>query len=488
MHRKMLTAFICLLLAACSAVGSTTPTSAFTSTMPSLTAVTTERSTITHFPTFTRWPTLTASLTPTFTLTPTITQTPSPTRTANLTDFRTATRAPAAVCPKLTSEKPTQSDIDNFKSGSSPGTDYAKTITEILNRFGPDGYYGMLYKPDRGLENQDFTNDGVADIFVLDSQFGIYIFGCKDGSYAPLFAKRDYSMIGSNYIVTVRDSNRNGIPEITYVFGHASKGGHNFETVEWDGNQFQNVFSSELVKLNGNVYFEDLNGDGREEIYTDSGIPDWTMFLCPCRHEYNYYVWNGYQFVQYRFEYSLPEYRFQAVQDGDRFTQNGAYDRALAMYQDAINGNTLKWWSPEVTQYYLDLARNYYSNTPVPAPSQQDINEYYSLAAYSYYRIMLLQILQGKPDQAQYTLSILTSAYSEGKPGYVYTEMALAFWNEYQATQNLPQACGEAIKYAKSHEQTILYYLGAIEGNGVYDANHGWQSLVYTPESVCPFK
>jgi len=63
--------------------------------------------------------------------------------------------------------------------------------------------------------------------------------------------------------------------------------------------------------------------------------------------------------------------------------------------------------------------------------------------------------------------------------------MSTEFWNEYQTSENIEQACAKAIAYATNNPVDVLEYLG----NGEYSRMYfGSQSLIYEPKDVCPFK
>ena len=57
--------------------------------------------------------------------------------------------------------------------------------------------------------------------------------------------------------------------------------------------------------------------------------------------------------------------------------------------------------------------------------------------------------------------------------------MATDFWDAYQSSRRMYNACAAAIAYADSHPE-ILVPLGS--------DYHGWQSHTYTPADVCPFR
>jgi len=115
---------------------------------------------------------------------------------------------------------------------------------------------------------------------------------------------------------------------------------------------------------------------------------------------------------------------------------------------------------------------------PNPSPSPDD-PEYPRLAAYAYHRIMLLHLVRGYDLDASATYHTLQQKFPAGNPGHPYVEMATAFWDAYQSTHNMTNACGAAIEYAAVHPE-ILVPLGS--------DYHGSQSHTYKPEDVCPFR
>jgi hypothetical protein len=196
-------------------------------------------------------------------------------------------------------------------------------------------------------------------------------------------------------------------------------------------------------------------------------------------------MWNGEAFAFYRTEYARPQFRFQAVQDADQATRWAEYDNALDLYQQAIFSDKLDWWTQERRAYEQILwdSRWYAGSltptpTPLPFPTS-DPNEYPNLAAYSRYRIMLLHLLRGYLPEAKIVYETLQEKFPADQPGHEFAEMATEFWNEYQTSHDIGQACNQSVEYARSHSE-ILTYLGS--------DYHGWQSHEYAPEDVCPFK
>lgn len=192
-------------------------------------------------------------------------------------------------------------------------------------------------------------------------------------------------------------------------------------------------------------------------------------------------MWNGKNFVIHDTEYGPAEFRFQAVQDADYAALKGQYDKALSLYQQAISSDTLDWWSPSRREN--NIARADVASQPVPTPTLPvpDLTERGYLTAYAYYRIMVTHTLQGDLTQAQNALQTLQKEFPVGKPESVYTELAAAFWNAYQASQKIELACQAAIAYAEKNPKAVLHYIGERE-------YHPYPSLDYQPADICPFK
>jgi hypothetical protein len=62
--------------------------------------------------------------------------------------------------------------------------------------------------------------------------------------------------------------------------------------------------------------------------------------------------------------------------------------------------------------------------------------------------------------------------------------MAAEFWQEYQSSESLREACFAAINHAEEYKNDIFTYLGNTEE----DTSHGTQSHYYTPWDMCPFE
>jgi hypothetical protein len=265
-----------------------------------------------------------------------------------------------------------------------------------------------------------------------------------------------------------------------------SQGGHVYVVYEWDGQKFRDLLvpdsSGEVfVNASGETHYEDVDGDGIDEVISNSGLPTWSIYRdgLPWRDEKSYFKWNGQNYVFQKKEMTRPEYRFQVIQDGDQMLWTNNYTLAVSLYQTAIFSDTLEWWSPERLQFLQAVWDSSYSGDATPIPPNPNPNEYYQLAAYSRFRLMQIYLLQGYEADAKTVFETLQAKFPKSNAGYPYAEMAALFWNEYQTSHDIAIACKPAQKYVEAHPE-ILTPLGS--------DYHGWQSHNYKAVDVCRVK
>jgi len=348
----------------------------------------------------------------------------------------------------------------------------------------------------------DLTGDNTKELVY--AEFGsAFIYGCKEGKYEVLLEIEgtqntpviDYSI----------DLNKNGIPEIIFS-NYERRYYHSIHIIEWNGKEFvpliertQTTYTGETYSIDWiggtafNYKITDIDNNGLKEIVANDNSlldPEYLSEL-PLRQITTIIGWDGKSFVILSDDPSPPEYRFQAIQDADKLILRGQYERALSLYQDAIFSDKLGWWSQERKTYesktaldtWFQNAMNLMAETATPfptlAPVTPDTTEYPRLAAYAYYRIMLLHLVQGHEADATTVYNTLQEKFGNDQYGRPYVEMATAFWEAYQSTHKMYDGCAAAIQYAVEHPE-ILIPLGS--------DYHGWQSHTYKPEDVCPFR
>jgi hypothetical protein len=92
---------------------------------------------------------------------------------------------------------------------------------------------------------------------------------------------------------------------------------------------------------------------------------------------------------------------------------------------------------------------------------------------------MLIHLVQNRESDATATYNTLQQKFGNDPYGKPYVEMATSFWIAYQSAHKMYDGCAAAIKYAAEHPE-ILTPLGS--------DYHGWQSHIYVPADVCPFR
>jgi hypothetical protein len=434
------------------------------------------------------------SSTPTSSITP-LPTIPTFTSTFDVSTIVTVTPAPKAECPQENPYPEKDFDLFNFVEGGN----YKNTqeaILWLLNNYGPKvlvNYEKNEGAPPEEFAFQDFTNDGVPEL-ALRLTIGLTtfdIFGCRDYQYQDLLSIPSNDLDYAPIFFSIKDDNKNGIPELTILSGYASQGGHSFEVYEWDGEKFANILSPFLpnnpdskfllVEATGQIHYEDIDKDSFNELILDSGVPVWEIYWegLPWRNKRTYYKWNGQEYVPYQIEFTQPEYRFQAIQDGDLAFSQNEYAKALSLYQAAIFSDKLKGYSLEIRDNLRAQWEARYGTTPTPTPYPATLDEYPKLAAYAYFRIVLLHLVQNHEPEATTVYNTLQQKFSSDPYGHPYVEMATAFWEAYQSTHKMYDGCAAAIEYAAEHPE-ILTPLGS--------DYHGSQSHIYMPADVCPFR
>lgn len=234
------------------------------------------------------------------------------------------------------------------------------------------------------------------------------------------------------------------------------------------------------MSICSNVSVTDLDHNGTKEVVIRTIACDFgeVGYTGPYRWSILALTWNGDHFQPLPERLDPPEYRFQAVQDGDVETQRGNYEEAMRFYRQALNDRQLKGWSEELYHQQWDRYTTR-EGTPTPTPAPVDPNEYAVLSAYIRYRFMLIHIAQGNADQAQAEFEAFQQEVLPGQPGDDYLLLARKFWTAYQPQHNLAAACAATRAYAHDLRKQLLYPIDSTW--------HGWQVQDYGT-LICPFE
>jgi len=518
---------LCILLGALAACTQSTAETAPTVTpLPTHTSPAPTPSPTATAPTSTPTP----ALVPTQTRTSTATKTPPPTPrplppTPTVTPYPTFDLAqvtprvpqPTAICPiedpnlEVVVDRSSITDLRTFVDAIWQLIDNGASIQQVAAAF------DEAYQMESSLPLIDLTGDGLPELVVSHTYETIGI-GCDNGEYKALFSYSTVDAFSGGELVSLEDMNLNGIPDVVFAYRATSAGNAVVDVLEWDGAQFVSLIQANhgenspdtsvlartlywydrswywrsrglvgnvpVMNNYANIETRDLDGNGTLElILTDPGPghPDTLHNFGPWRGKQVVFTWDGVHYLYSSLEMDPPIYRFQAVQDADRYFLLGNYDRALALYQEAIFSDRLAWWSMELRDYINAVRYADAAGTPRPTPISPDPNEYADLVAYSRYRIMLLHITRGQMESAQIVYDTLQQEFPAEAAGYEYAHIAMLFWTSFEETGSLSLSCASVTAYVEANPD-MLFFLGdsAVE--------HGLQSHIYTAEDICPFK
>jgi len=353
----------------------------------------------------------------------------------------TVTPAPKAKCPDtIAVENPDLDFLHIDYSNLESVKIIEQNILDYLNKYDPAplevAAQNMWSESQKHVAFQDLTNEGLPELAM--SAVFFYIFGCRNGRYETLLEIQPDSYLQPSQIISIKDNNYNGVPELTLLTGYSSQGGHTFEVYEWDGEKLKNLLppyypdypdSKYLwVEATGKIHYEDIDNDHIQELILDSGIPVWSTYVdgLPWRNKRTTYHWNGISYVATHNEFADPEFRFQAIQDGDLATTQEEYSKALKLYQEAIFSDQLKGYSLEIRQNLQEAWGAELGNNPKPTPYPNAVDEYPKVAAYAYYRIMLLHLVQHHEPEATAVYNTIQQKFGSDPYGHPYVEMATA--------------------------------------------------------------
>jgi hypothetical protein len=433
-----------------------------------------------------------------------ITETPSLTPDFNPI-AETFTKLPPENCPEIdpqlsftinTNHSEYENDILSFLNAGGTVDSINRTFTKFTSED---------TNPETSeAQATDLTGDGVFEVIVLLSKSLVertkyIIYGCTNGQFQVLFSHTGESELHRLTMPIFEDLNGDGLKEIiseeTFSCDSCNYYGLNLYIIGWSGYRFSNMIEDELIGdypffpeagiyagqvyvANGFYELVDIDQNGTIDIVLTSGWWRGQTCLFLYRDTKMVLMWNGHGFIGY-YHRTPAVYRIQAVWDGDEASLTGRYESALLDYSMAISDEKLLAWSPEYL-YLLQPGCMDFGITPTPINPILDKNEWPRLAAYSYYRLILLHVIHGNISQAQDAFHQLQSIYLRGDAGFAYAQLAKTFWEEYKNGNNIAKACQSAKSFAQQFADQILAPLGRI----TYGANRG----DYEPEDICPFK
>jgi hypothetical protein len=391
-------------------------------------------------------------------------------------------------------------------------SEFTETIHSAIN----EGYSLQQISKSFNVDYIDLTSDGVPEInFEIKTTEGLalQIAGCADRTIGILLTYPG-NVRGSPHVLTIEDINQNGVPDIV-LFQPITTTNSRFLVLEWNGDEFVSLVQANLgdnsyetsafaKSLYWYTYYwtqhisqqpyndapilqsitapeiSDLDGDGIKELVVEDSPCVGFYYWCfePSRGRRIIFKWDGFHYLYSFLEMERPEYRFQAVQDADRYYFMGEENRAFILYQEVINSSSLEWWSPEKIANEIAAHDAELFDQPTPTPVSPDQDEYLMLVAYAKYRIILYHLSLNHFGDAELVNGELQDGFPKGTMGSVFSEMAEIVMSHYQQMGDLRVACSNVVSFVTTHLD-ILQFLGG--------EDHGEQSHIYEPIDVCPY-
>jgi tetratricopeptide (TPR) repeat protein len=438
--------------------------------------------------------TLTPSPRPSITIAPTLTgiiydrltKTTDP-RVFDASTIKTITPAAPAQCPVVDPDMTFdgQQIPDIYASDINEGEKSGKVIETYIEHLNTGGsfqsiidglaeIYGQGFGD--GYQSADITGDGVNEI-IIPREFSAIVLSC--GNYNYRILENIVSGARGTPNVRILDLNNNGLNEFIII-------DYGLYIYEWDGTQFNQLFEGDCMGEGGYrsyPQFKDIDGNQTTEIIyetKDLNFADYFDYF-PAREETAVCMWNGKSFTLSEDTFAPPEFRFQAVQDGDRQMKFSNYELALDFYQQAIQDKTLDWYSIDRRiRDSITFSMRHAGEKPNPTATPvlfKDPDEYPILASYSYYRIAQIYLLQDDLATAQTIYNQQLLAFPADQAGGEFTEMSEILIQAYQESEDISQSCKAVTEYVQENRITLIDY----------SSYFNYTSKYYDIDSLCAY-
>lgn len=400
---------------------------------------------------------------------------PAVTATAAVATIIAATQTAAAPTPQPSF---LQDDCPDTSGRTPPGlppsfADFANTIGVYLSNGGAASVLENTLRSwnaitDRGGSIQadtDLTGDKIPEIVVNvfnpytynpDSVLNagqMLVYGCDNNGYRLLYATPSNPGLALPVLHRVGDMNADVKAELVFDIQSCSTTYCTREgyILTWNPvvGAFENLNTGQMLSINGRIGIVDIESDGILEI-TISSSPLGSPTSGPTRGTVDVWDWTGTNYV---LAVRLPDesrYRIHALHDADAELLNDNVRSALDGYLEVRDGENLFSW-----------------NVP---------NEAENIRAFTTYRMVTAYARLGNSRRAEQYLNELRSGYPEGSPGSVYTALAQAFWDGFNAGGGSSAGCQAVIGIAASRPESLSFL-----------NSYGYANRSYSLGDLCPF-
>jgi hypothetical protein len=439
-----------------------------------------------------------AIATPTATMTPAVTATPTRVATPTVAATPTATPLPSptvVATPTVVAVPAQPGDFADYpftiasyltETGGSPsclaelfatwdmpdGEEGPRCARADLDGDGEEEYVVRITVPSsRGTlqydpyEPTDEPISYVGDILILGKRAGRYelVYGLI---YESILWGHEVTPVSFPFDPTIlgaEDYNGDGRAEAAFTTSDC--GAHTCSTslvvLGWDGTEYRNLFEEEVHAPwthPSEIEFIDLDGDGVKEVRLPAGQIA-SVGAGPQRDRVEFYAWDGTNYALVKTEYEPSDYLYFAVVDGDEAYAAGDLEKAMQLYNKAINDGGLWDWKEDFS-----------------GVSGRD-----ELVPYAHFRLYLAQLASLAADDEAAVQDLVDSiaALVEQFPDSLHAQAAAQFAAAYPDGQLSPQAlaagCAAFLAYVEDNRQEfddIWYY--------------GYANPDLIPEHLCP--
>jgi len=378
----------------------------------------------------------------------------------------TATIEPAAILPptrKPTPEPSASPTLVPFPPRPEDFADYPPVIIAYLNdsRGDVDDLREMLeswgaLRNVADLLRVDVDDDGSEELLlvivdhsgenVINPAGDLLVIGIEGQEHTLCYhANWDLSITDPS-ILEVDDVNQDGHTEL--VFTSTSCGAHTCFTavhiVASGAGRYSDLTDGGIEMSYAEVSFKDWDRDGVPELVMYGGTIG-SVGAGPQRPRTEVYRWDGVAYTLSETIYDPSNYLYFKVLDANQALLDAEYERAITLYQEAINNPDLETWMEESKRG--------------------------ELTAFARYRLSLTYLLLGKLGEAQSARDGLLAE----QPENIYAQVVTVLWNAYTIDEDLRTACEAVRGFADEHPETVEVL-----------ADYGYGNPTFTPEEVCP--
>ncbi|MBN1678868.1 MAG: hypothetical protein JW966_01165 [Anaerolineae bacterium] len=309
----------------------------------------------------------------------------------------------------------------------------------------------------------DITGNGVLEVIItlfnpavynpdaLLNAGQLFVYGCDSGGYRLLYQTAYNPGIALPVLLRVGDMNADVRNELVFFTETCTTSScyREAKILTWNAvvGAFEELNNGQIVAINGRFGIVDIDADGVLELTAD--IDESAGSSGPGRVVRDTWDWTGLDYVLAVREQEGARYMIHAVYDADDRLRAGDWGGALEAYDQLRKTSNLQLWGVS--------------------------GEYEALRAYVAFRIMTVHASRANA-RAEDWLAVLQSENPEGSAGYPFTQMAVAFMNNYRATGDARAACAEA----KATGRTLPDLLRVLN-------SYGGQNRTYTLDDLCTF-